>query len=68
MTQPPSSDPSATQPEPGASEEPAILTLPVELQKTIVEYVSIGYLVSWSTFNVRNAGPAAERPARTMES
>lgn len=38
MTQPSSAGAAAA--ESSASEEPAIFTLPVELQKTVVEYVS----------------------------
>ena len=43
MFQPDSELPAASTP--NASEEPAILALPVELQKTIVEYVSTGDVV-----------------------
>lgn len=49
-----------------APEEPPMLALPAELQKTIVEYVSIGDLVSRSAFEACTASSAAERLVRSL--
>ena len=71
MTHSPPAGLAATEPstseESSAQEEPAILALPVGLQKTIVEYVSGVRLASRSNFKAHTARSAARRPVQSFD-